>query len=379
MHVFLSYARADSDFARWLTSVLHPVGIHLWIDSAGLPPGTVHWDRAIRGAIQESHGVIALCSEAARESQFVATELEIAKGYQKPIVPVWVSGTEWSQSAPVSLVLSQHLDLRGANRGTGASHLIEAKKRHLAAAPMPNGSDKWPFLRVVRGESSTHVNPFAFPNWGEMLGEVYLSLLKDEFPPFSYGELWALEISASTKPFDFWSWPIFALPAKWAQKPFTGVHEVDLDWVHATGIVEAVAILSAEEARGRSVNRNGHKVRSTARVIDLRTLREKVQEHQRGLRERPWDERDPSRNFIGVQCGWSVFDAFAAGAHPKMTYMRISGALRRGEERSQCEEPPVAEPRYEFVTVQTDYFDRHMLHRLPHTVPSPGANVIVFP
>jgi hypothetical protein len=36
------------------------------------------------------------------------------------------------------------------------------------------------------------MNPFAYNNWGELLSAIYLSLLKDDFAPFSYGETWAL-------------------------------------------------------------------------------------------------------------------------------------------------------------------------------------------
>ena len=358
MHVFLSYSRADEEITHLLTSVLRASGVRPWIDSSGLPPGTPQWDQVIRDALEKSHGVIALCSENARESEFVAIELEIAKGYQKRIFPVWVSGTRWSQSAPVALVLSQYVDLRSSHLGSGLRDLIEAQRHHLATLPMPpDDRDKWPYLQVTWGERQLWINPFAFPNWGELLSNIYLSLLKDDLPPFSYGERWALEISASAKPFDFWSWPVFALPAKWAATPFVGVHVVDPDWVHAPGNLELVAILSGSRERSsRGVSlAGGQHARSSVRVVDLRTLKGIANTTLRGLRDnQSWNDYDQRRNFIGMRCGWGVFDAIAAGAHPKMTYMRLSETLRREHGR---EYPDLPAQRYEMVTIQTDYFD----------------------
>jgi hypothetical protein len=111
VHIFMSYARADVETVRPLTALLGAVGIRTWLDTEGLPPGTSQWDQMIRAALGDAHALISFCSENARESQFMAIELEIAKSYKMKTFPVWISGEDWSQSAPISLVLSQHIDL----------------------------------------------------------------------------------------------------------------------------------------------------------------------------------------------------------------------------------------------------------------------------
>src|SRR5262249_35554167 len=196
MHVFLSYARDDIGIIQPLSLVLRAVGVHPWLDTTNVPPGSAQWDQMIRHALRDARAVLAFCSDKSRDSEYVAIELEIAKGYQQQIFPIWVAGRNWSQSAPVSLILSQYVDLRELRR-EGVTELVPSLKRHLASLSSPGEEpgDKWPFVRIDWKDAHFYLNPFAYNNWGELLSAVYLSLLKDDFAPFSYGETWALEIS----------------------------------------------------------------------------------------------------------------------------------------------------------------------------------------
>ena len=58
--------------------------------------------------------------------------------------------------------------------------------------------DSWPSLRVEWKDKYIYLNPFSHKSWGEVLTEVYLSLVEDTFAPFSYGEMWALAISQNS-------------------------------------------------------------------------------------------------------------------------------------------------------------------------------------
>jgi hypothetical protein len=340
MHVFMSYARADDEIVKPLSVVLNAFGIRTWLDTEGLPPGTPQWDQMIRTALRDSHALIAFCSENARDSQYVPIELEIAKGYQKKIFPVWISGDSWTESAPFALVLSQHIDLRQPQRREGISRLINALKQHLAALPMQkraqpwgpstNPLDDWPFLRVEWKDKYTYLNPFLHESWGEALNEVYLSLVKEAFPPFSYGENWALAISGGGD-LNEHEWPLFALPASWAAMPFRRVHEIDLAWVRSPADLELASTI-------RPPNR--FKKHFCVQVVDLLTL-------------------PPRIDFIGLRCNYRTFLSFATVGHPKAMLLRLEMSLDDfGIE--DCSQAflhfEIPQPRVQVVTIVHKYY-----------------------
>jgi hypothetical protein len=155
--IFLSYTRSDVDAARKLERMLWSFGFHVWIDEAGLPPGTPQWDQQIRAALGSSCVVVVLCSTAVRTSDYVAIEIAIAQGLGLPILPVWIEGSMWTESCPVSLTLAQHVDLRSPDRHTATLRLRDTLIRILLAHQMPAHDDKtWISLRVTCGRNSTH-------------------------------------------------------------------------------------------------------------------------------------------------------------------------------------------------------------------------------
>jgi hypothetical protein len=187
--------------------------------------------------------------------------------------------------------------LRRPQRREGVTNLIQAQKEYFAALSNDN---KWPFVRVEWKHKHFYLNPFSHSTWATLLTQVYLTLLKEDFPPFSYGETWALDIAAPGDPSDALYFDddalYLALPASWAERPFDAVHKVDSAWVQSSP-VELSSIIDV--------------ARSSVRVIDLRTILKE-------LKFDPWDIRDnrvPERHqlFIGVRCPWDVFCAIASG------------------------------------------------------------------
>lgn len=61
VHVFISYAREDSDVAARLYMALRDAGFDVWFDLESLRPGE-RWKRIIAEAIKKSNAVIALLS-----------------------------------------------------------------------------------------------------------------------------------------------------------------------------------------------------------------------------------------------------------------------------------------------------------------------------
>jgi hypothetical protein len=233
MHVFVSYSREDSSIVRDLVDVLTNYGIKTWVDAARLAPGTPEWDQEIRLAIADSLWVLAICSENARDSNYVAIELAIAAGLKKITFPIWAKGEIWPQSAPMSLVLSQYVDIRPPHDCVGLNELLKNQRVAIGKIHLPtvqrSSPTNWPFIQIVYGDLATVLNPFTFDTRGHFLTEIYIELLENDFPPNSYGETWALELSGT----DFRAQEmirLLALPASWAAAPMSNIYHLDPKW-----------------------------------------------------------------------------------------------------------------------------------------------------
>jgi hypothetical protein len=341
MHIFLSYSRQDSTAVAQLRSVLTAFGIHTWIDTQGLAPGTPQWDIEVRRALERATAVVVLCTESARDSPFVSIELEIARGNGKSIIPVWISGEIWPNCAPTSLVLSQHIDLRPKFIGDGFTRLRETLAKTLSQCkPGQNsGSDPWPWTLIEWNGRRERINIFAYTNRGELLADVFVKLLGADFKPFSYGSDWVLEISCSQDPFDFYSWPAFALPANWASHPHAAVDLLAPDWVYSP----PSELLAAG---------------STIRVLKMDDIQQKAHHAFRGQLD--WNNSDSRKNFLGLKTFHPGFSIFIQGKHPKMTVMEINkeqyDRSDRFEYRKSFERFNTEVPCFELVTLNSTFF-----------------------
>jgi TIR domain len=356
MHIFLSYSRQDSITARQLQEVLTGVGIRTWIDTDDLAPGTAQWDNRIRSALEEAEAVIALCSTSARSSPYVSIELEIARGNDKPILPVWIEGEIWPNCAPLSLVLSQHIDLRAQFARTGFPQLLETLAKKIAQAEFSQSlkTAHWPWKLVEWDNRYATINAFKYNNWGELLAEIYIELLSSDFEPFTYGTDWALEISRSKDPFDFYSWPVFALPSSWASQPYTAVHLLAPEWVYSIPFE-----LRAAETR--------------IRVFKLGEIEQKARLNFRGHLD--WNNFDCRKNFLGLKTNFPIYSKFIEGKHPKMTLMDVakcqSDRTKKAQYSVSFEKFRANIPRFELVTLYSSFF-RHF-----HTI-SQDLNILDF-
>jgi hypothetical protein len=77
-HIFLSYAKEDSEFVRRVRARLQKVGLRPWLDEHDLLPGQ-DWDEAIRGAIRSSAAFVAfLSTRAVDKTGYVQKEIREA-------------------------------------------------------------------------------------------------------------------------------------------------------------------------------------------------------------------------------------------------------------------------------------------------------------
>jgi hypothetical protein len=94
--VFISYARADEDFAKALSSQLTKQGLSVWNADDEVLPGDNIWLQ-IGEALRKSRAMVVLVSPDSMRSEYVRHEIEYALGdpnYEGRVFPVQVRPTE---------------------------------------------------------------------------------------------------------------------------------------------------------------------------------------------------------------------------------------------------------------------------------------------
>jgi len=88
-HCFLSYSRADEDFAVRLASDLRALGVAMWVDRHDIRVRE-HWDKAIERAIRGCRSFVVILSPRAIASDNVADEISLAIDSGKSVIPVMI-------------------------------------------------------------------------------------------------------------------------------------------------------------------------------------------------------------------------------------------------------------------------------------------------
>jgi hypothetical protein len=135
-HVFICYSRADSTEANRLKQDLQNNEIPCWLDDESIEPGTPNFGISIEEAIKSSQAVIYIASPHGKNSDYVAEELLRAKASGIKIIPFWVKGTNWLDSAPMGTATTQHIDAR-TNYDVALQKLLPQLGRN-GRVPPPN-------------------------------------------------------------------------------------------------------------------------------------------------------------------------------------------------------------------------------------------------
>jgi len=157
--VFLCYARADSELVTRLKADLLSQGVHVWIDREGLQPGTLDWEEALRTSIRAARAVLLIASPNARSSRYVRDELRIAELYQRPMYPLWITGTQWMDAVPLGWGGAQYIDARESRYETAMPELVELLNKTSstpAKAPELDFEPRNPYkgLRAFTGDDA---------------------------------------------------------------------------------------------------------------------------------------------------------------------------------------------------------------------------------
>jgi hypothetical protein len=105
---FLSYSRADQQFALRFATDLRAREVAIWIDQLDIRPSE-RWDRAIERAVLECCGMVVILSPRSVESDNVADEISYAVDRGKPVLPIMIERC----SLPLRITRMQMIDATG--------------------------------------------------------------------------------------------------------------------------------------------------------------------------------------------------------------------------------------------------------------------------
>ncbi|MCA9908548.1 MAG: toll/interleukin-1 receptor domain-containing protein, partial [Anaerolineae bacterium] len=103
-HIFISYSRRDTDYARKLAESLRDHGFDIWFDEH-IEYGA-NWEMAIFRAIDACAVLVVLMSPDSAASEWVQREVAYAERRKKPIYPLLLEGEEFPR-----FVLTQYVDV----------------------------------------------------------------------------------------------------------------------------------------------------------------------------------------------------------------------------------------------------------------------------
>ena len=106
-NVFISYAQADSAFARKLAADLRHRNQSVWSADQELTPGE-RWANVVDRAIQDSENFVVVLSDKSGSSNWIRTEVALALSQNKRVIPVFSTS---QPDVPYILTAIQGLDL----------------------------------------------------------------------------------------------------------------------------------------------------------------------------------------------------------------------------------------------------------------------------
>jgi hypothetical protein len=187
-------------------------GQAVWYDKQ-LVPGTPNWDNSLRKALAEAYAVVFVATPNSAQSDAVQAELELAqsRGIEEcPIIPLWAAGQVWASCAPLSIMRTQYIDMRAENYSPGLAHLVEILDRRASAVlpnrimlnlgdEVPTGYESIVLDSSLWGSPGIAVRFAAYSSLQRLLDDLYMSQLRERFPPHSYGERWLLAYMYDSK------------------------------------------------------------------------------------------------------------------------------------------------------------------------------------
>lgn len=150
-HVFICYAREDSEFVFKLAANLKARGVPIWLDQLNIPPKG-DWDRAIDQAIASCADFLIVLSPTAVDSKEVRGELRVALDEDKLILPVLYRPCQ----IPRQLRRIQYVDFTSC----GPDNTIALERVARALGAVGNSDREEPESRVEQsGQPAERTDP----------------------------------------------------------------------------------------------------------------------------------------------------------------------------------------------------------------------------
>jgi TolB protein len=129
---FLSYSRANKDFAIKLAKELKSEGFYVWLDQLDIPAGA-RWDREVERALKESEIFMIILTQASVDSENVLDEIGYAIDNRKRFLPVLLENCD----VPLRLRRFQYVDFTTKSFDEGVESAKELLRSLIAQTTIP--------------------------------------------------------------------------------------------------------------------------------------------------------------------------------------------------------------------------------------------------
>jgi formylglycine-generating enzyme required for sulfatase activity len=129
---FLSYSRANKDFAVRLAKELKAEGFQVWLDQLDIPPGS-RWDVEVEKALIECDIFMVIITKASSASENVLDEIGYAIDTGKRMLPVLLEKT----NVPLRLRRFQYVDFTDKNFEDGVQSAKDLLRNLIAQPTLP--------------------------------------------------------------------------------------------------------------------------------------------------------------------------------------------------------------------------------------------------
>src|SRR5258708_29844393 len=149
--------------------------------------------------MSDGFAALLIASPASRQALAVQGEMALASGSASRIIPLWVAGDRWEDSAALTLLRTQYVDCRGeryADARAGIVTVLQGEGDRLAPQQAVL-TQAWPplasYVSISLADGRTVAfRAAAYPSVRELLNALYLGYLRDVYRPFTYGRDWLL-------------------------------------------------------------------------------------------------------------------------------------------------------------------------------------------
>ncbi len=101
-HIFISFSRNDGDYANKLAEDIRKHGFDVWIDE--IKASAEPWTKTIAEGVKDCSALVVVMTPDSEKSQWVEAQLILGQRYNKPILPILLTGQQFDLLIPFEYV-----------------------------------------------------------------------------------------------------------------------------------------------------------------------------------------------------------------------------------------------------------------------------------